>query len=146
MTGTLRIHALVIIARVLVRIGAAAEDVSAMCKRRASRILDEAVAWCDAWHAAYRRARRNERRIGCDGLDLASYRVSCQTRRSLRFLPARGRCVRHYVKILITILSAHVWARDTARQAGAGDNDEWDRQPQQCVRQTADEAQTCRIE
>jgi hypothetical protein len=33
-TGELRIHALVIIARMLVRIGAAAEDISAMCRRR----------------------------------------------------------------------------------------------------------------
>jgi hypothetical protein len=55
MTGTLRIHALVIFTRVLVRIGAAAEDISAMCKRRAARILDEAVAWCDARDAGKRR-------------------------------------------------------------------------------------------
>ena len=54
MTGALRIHALVIIARVLVRIGAAAEDISAACRRRASRILDEAVAWCDARDAVRR--------------------------------------------------------------------------------------------
>jgi hypothetical protein len=52
MTGALRIHALVIIARVLVRIGAAAEDISAACRRRAGRILDEATAWCDARDAA----------------------------------------------------------------------------------------------
>jgi hypothetical protein len=58
MTGTLKIHALVIIARVLLRIGGAAEDISAMCKRRAGRILDEAVAWCDARDAARRRARQ----------------------------------------------------------------------------------------
>jgi hypothetical protein len=58
MTGTLRIHALVIIARVLVRIGAAAEDISTTCRRRAGRILDEAVAWCDARDEAYRRARQ----------------------------------------------------------------------------------------
>jgi hypothetical protein len=57
MTGALRIHALVIIARVLVCIGAAAEDVSAMCRRLAGRILDEAVAWCDARDEAWR---------GCD--------------------------------------------------------------------------------
>ena len=48
MTGALRIHALVIVARVLVRIGAAAEGLSLSCRRRAGRILDEAVAWCDA--------------------------------------------------------------------------------------------------
>ncbi len=44
MIELLKIHALVIIARLLVRIGAAAEDISAMCRRRAGRILDEAVA------------------------------------------------------------------------------------------------------
>ena len=43
MTGALRIHA-----RVLVRIGATAEGLSLVCRRRAGRILDEAVAWCDA--------------------------------------------------------------------------------------------------
>jgi hypothetical protein len=52
MTGALRIHA-----RVLVRIGAAAEDISVACRRRAGRILDEAVAWCDARDAA--RAKGN---------------------------------------------------------------------------------------
>jgi hypothetical protein len=57
MTGALRIHALVIPARVLVRIGAAAEGLSLVCRRRAGRILDEAVAWCDARDAARRRAR-----------------------------------------------------------------------------------------
>jgi hypothetical protein len=41
MTGAL------IIARVLVRISAA-------CRRRAGRILDEAVAWCDAKDVARR--------------------------------------------------------------------------------------------
>ena len=40
MTGALRIHA-----RVLVRIGATAEGLSLVCRRRAGRILDEAVAW-----------------------------------------------------------------------------------------------------
>jgi len=34
MTGALRIHALVIIARVQVRIGATAEDISAVCRPR----------------------------------------------------------------------------------------------------------------
>jgi hypothetical protein len=58
MTGTLKIHALVIIARVLVRIGAAAEEISLVCRQRAGRILDEATAWCDARDAAYRRARQ----------------------------------------------------------------------------------------
>jgi hypothetical protein len=47
MIELLRIHALVIVARVLVRIGAAAEDISAACRRRAGRILDEAVVWCE---------------------------------------------------------------------------------------------------
>jgi hypothetical protein len=32
------------------------------------------------------------------------------------------------------------------RVAASGGNDEWDRQPQQCVCQTADEAPTCRTE
>ena len=58
MTGALRINALVIFARVLLRIGAAAEGISAMCRRRAGRILDEAVAWCDKRDEAWRRARR----------------------------------------------------------------------------------------
>jgi hypothetical protein len=58
MTGALRIHALVITARVLVRIGAAAEEISLACRHRAGRILDEAVAWCDARDAARRRAPR----------------------------------------------------------------------------------------
>jgi hypothetical protein len=53
----LRIHALVIIARLLVRIVSAAEEISAACRRRAGRILDEAVAWCGARDAAWRRAR-----------------------------------------------------------------------------------------
>jgi hypothetical protein len=52
----LKIHALVRVALLLVRIGAAAEDISAACRRRAGRILDDAVAWCDASDAAYRRA------------------------------------------------------------------------------------------
>jgi hypothetical protein len=58
MTGTLRIHALVRTARVLVRIAAAAEDISAACRRRAGRILDVAVAWCDARDEAWRRVRQ----------------------------------------------------------------------------------------
>jgi hypothetical protein len=58
MTGTLKIHALVRAARVLVFVGAAAEDISLVCRRRAGRILDEAVAWCDARDEAWRRARR----------------------------------------------------------------------------------------
>ncbi|HEY8007424.1 MAG TPA: hypothetical protein VIE66_11655 [Methylocella sp.] len=57
MTGALRIHALIRAARVLLRIASAAEDISAMCKRRAGRILDEAVAWCDKRDEARRRAR-----------------------------------------------------------------------------------------
>jgi hypothetical protein len=47
MTGALLIHALVII-------GAAAEDISLVCRRRAGGILDEAVAWCDARDAGLR--------------------------------------------------------------------------------------------
>jgi hypothetical protein len=47
MTGALRINALVILARMLVFIGATAEDLILVCRRRAGRILDEAVAWCD---------------------------------------------------------------------------------------------------
>jgi hypothetical protein len=57
MTGTVRIHALVIIARVLVRIGAVAEGLSLACRCRAGHTLDEAVALCDARDAASRRAR-----------------------------------------------------------------------------------------
>jgi hypothetical protein len=52
MTGALRIHALVIIARVLLVIAGAAEGLSLACRRRAGRILDEATAWCDARDAA----------------------------------------------------------------------------------------------
>jgi hypothetical protein len=55
MTGALRIHALVILARMLVFVGAAAADT--MCRRRAGRILDEAVAPRDGRDAAYRRPR-----------------------------------------------------------------------------------------
>jgi hypothetical protein len=58
MIELLKIHALVRMARMLVCIGAAAEEISAACRRRAGRILDEAVAWCDARDAAYRRARQ----------------------------------------------------------------------------------------
>jgi hypothetical protein len=47
------------------------------------RILDEAVAWCDARDTAQRGCRPIDKRWkGGDGLDLASYRASCQTRRS----------------------------------------------------------------
>jgi hypothetical protein len=60
MTGALKIHALVIIASVLVRIGAAAEDISAACRRRAGRILDEAVAGLNARDEAWRRARAEQ--------------------------------------------------------------------------------------
>jgi hypothetical protein len=56
MTGALSIPALVIIARVLVRIGAAAKGLSLACRRRAGRILDEAVAWCDKRAEVRRRA------------------------------------------------------------------------------------------
>jgi hypothetical protein len=56
MINLLRIHALVRAARVLVRIGAAAEEISLVCRRRSGRILDEAVVWCDARDVARRRA------------------------------------------------------------------------------------------
>jgi hypothetical protein len=46
MIELLKIHALVRAARVLVRIGAAAEEISLACRRRAGRILDVAVVWC----------------------------------------------------------------------------------------------------
>jgi hypothetical protein len=58
MIELLRIHALVRMARVLVFVGAAAEGLSLVCRRRAGRILDEAVAWCDARNAARRRVRQ----------------------------------------------------------------------------------------
>jgi hypothetical protein len=58
MIELLKIHALVIFARLLVRIGAVAEGLSLACRRRAGRILDEAVAWCDARDAAWRRRSR----------------------------------------------------------------------------------------
>jgi hypothetical protein len=58
MTGALKIHALVRAARVLVFVANAAEDISAACRRRAGRILDEAVAWCDKRDAAWRRPRQ----------------------------------------------------------------------------------------
>ncbi|HEY8008344.1 MAG TPA: hypothetical protein VIE66_16450 [Methylocella sp.] len=58
MTGALRINALVRVAKLLLAIAQAAEDISAMCRRRAALILDEAVAWCDARDAARRRARQ----------------------------------------------------------------------------------------
>ena len=48
MINLLKIHALVRTARALGFIGAAAEDIRLVCRRRAGRILDEAVAWCDA--------------------------------------------------------------------------------------------------
>ncbi|HEY8005722.1 MAG TPA: hypothetical protein VIE66_02705 [Methylocella sp.] len=59
MTGALRINALVRLAKLLLAIAEAAEDVSAACRRRAGRILDEAVAWCDARGEAWRRARQD---------------------------------------------------------------------------------------
>ena len=52
MIDLLRIHALVRTARMLIRIGWAAEAVSVACRRRAKRILDEAEAWADARDAA----------------------------------------------------------------------------------------------
>ena len=58
MTGALRINALVRVAKLLLAIAQVAEDISAMCKRRAGHILDEAVAWCDARDEARRRARQ----------------------------------------------------------------------------------------
>ena len=58
MTGALRINALVRVARMLLRIAEAAEDIDLACRRRAASILDEAVAWCDKRDEALRRARR----------------------------------------------------------------------------------------
>ena len=58
MTGALRINALVRAAKLLLRIAQAAEDISAACRRRAGRILDEAVAWCDARDEAWRQRAR----------------------------------------------------------------------------------------
>jgi hypothetical protein len=58
MIELLKIHAIVRAARVLVRIGAAAEEISLACRRRAGRILDVAVVWCNARDSAYRRARQ----------------------------------------------------------------------------------------
>jgi hypothetical protein len=55
MINLLRIHALVLTARLLVFVGAAAQGLSLACRRRAGRILDEALAWCAAREAAYRR-------------------------------------------------------------------------------------------
>ena len=54
MTGALRIHALVRVAKVLLRIAEPAEDINLACRRRAGRILDEAVAWCDKRDEAWR--------------------------------------------------------------------------------------------
>jgi hypothetical protein len=54
MTGAFKIHTLVIFARLLLVIASAAEDISAACRRRAGRILDEAVAWRDKRDAAWR--------------------------------------------------------------------------------------------
>ena len=57
MTGALRINALVRVAKLLLAIAEAAEDINLACRRRAGRILDEAVAWCDARDEAWRRAQ-----------------------------------------------------------------------------------------
>jgi hypothetical protein len=57
----LRIHALLRAARVLVFVGAAAEGLSLMYRRRARRLLDEATAWCDARGGARRRGRGGDR-------------------------------------------------------------------------------------
>jgi hypothetical protein len=53
MIELLKIHALVLAARLLVRIGAAAEEISLVCRRSAGRILDEATIWLDASDAAF---------------------------------------------------------------------------------------------
>jgi hypothetical protein len=58
MINLLRIHALVLAARLLVRIGAAAEEISLVCRRSAGRILDEATAWCDARDEGWRQRAR----------------------------------------------------------------------------------------
>jgi hypothetical protein len=48
MIELLKIHALVRMTRVLVWIAHAADDFSRACRRKAGRILDEAMAWCEA--------------------------------------------------------------------------------------------------
>jgi hypothetical protein len=58
MIELLKIHALVRVARVLVFVGATAEEISLGCRRRAGRILDEATIWLAARDATYRRPRR----------------------------------------------------------------------------------------
>jgi hypothetical protein len=58
MIELLKIHALVRMARVLVFVGAAAEDISLACRRCAGHVLDEATIWLDARDAAWRRVRQ----------------------------------------------------------------------------------------
>jgi hypothetical protein len=92
MTGALRIHALVIIARVLLRIGDAADDISAMCRGRAGRILDEAVAWCDVRDA--RRGGGRGRASNDQGLIPLRTTPICGARYRLRvFIVSAGRCM-----------------------------------------------------
>jgi hypothetical protein len=55
MIELLRIHALVRVARMLVFVDAAAEEISLACRRRAGRILGEAAAWLETGNAVNRR-------------------------------------------------------------------------------------------
>jgi hypothetical protein len=54
MIELLKIHALVLAARLLVRIGAAADTVSTRSLAKAKKLADAATAWCDARDAARR--------------------------------------------------------------------------------------------
>ncbi len=58
MTGALRIHALVLAARVLLVIASAADYVRKVACRNAEALAIEATTWCDARDTAYRRAQR----------------------------------------------------------------------------------------
>jgi hypothetical protein len=60
MIELLKIHALVRTARVLVRIGAAADYVRKVACRKAEATAIEATAWRDARDAAYRRAQSGQ--------------------------------------------------------------------------------------
>jgi hypothetical protein len=58
MIELLKIHALVRAARVLVRIGAAADYVRKVACRKAEAIAIEAAAWCDKRDAVWRQSAR----------------------------------------------------------------------------------------
>jgi hypothetical protein len=63
MTGALRIHALVRRARVLVFIGAMAENLSLLCRRRAGRITRPWLGMMPGSGAAGRRQMRRRLRL-----------------------------------------------------------------------------------